>query len=212
MSDPHSPQILDHEYDGIQEFDNPTPGWWHAIFASTILFGVVYAFIAQFSPAYSSPEAAHAAASARALQALFGSADDLMPDENTLLTLMDQGDGKMLQYAKSKYATNCASCHGPKAEGFVGPNLTDDHWKNVTVVTDIYDVITDGAAQLAMPAQKNSMRYNDRIAVAAYIASLRGTFAQGGKPAEGDQIAPWGQASPPETPAEQTQPENEPGG
>ena len=29
---PHDPKILDHEYDGIQEFDNPTPGWWHFLF------------------------------------------------------------------------------------------------------------------------------------------------------------------------------------
>ena len=35
-------QLLDHEYDGIQEYDNPCPGWWHAIFALTVLFSIVY--------------------------------------------------------------------------------------------------------------------------------------------------------------------------
>ena len=34
-------QLLDHEYDGIQEYDNPCPGWWHAIFLLTVLFSVV---------------------------------------------------------------------------------------------------------------------------------------------------------------------------
>ena len=35
-------QLLDHQYDGIQEYDNPCPGWWHAIFWVTVLFSVVY--------------------------------------------------------------------------------------------------------------------------------------------------------------------------
>ncbi|MFN7337509.1 MAG: cbb3-type cytochrome c oxidase N-terminal domain-containing protein, partial [bacterium] len=30
-------RILDHEYDGIREFDNPTPGWWHAIFFASVI-------------------------------------------------------------------------------------------------------------------------------------------------------------------------------
>ena len=38
---PHD-QLLDHEYDGIQEYDNPCPGWWHAIFWLTVLFSVLY--------------------------------------------------------------------------------------------------------------------------------------------------------------------------
>ena len=23
------PELLEHEYDGIREYDNPTPAWWH---------------------------------------------------------------------------------------------------------------------------------------------------------------------------------------
>ncbi len=219
MKEPHTPQVLDHEYDGIQEYDNPTPGWWHAIFIATILFAVVYTFVAEFSPMYTKPQAAHAAATAKAMEALFGTTT-FEPDEATLLTLMETEGGKWQAYAKSKYAGKCASCHGAQGQGMVGPNLTDDHWKNVKAVADIYHVITDGAAAGSMPAQKNTMGKNERVIVAAYIASLRGTNPAGGLAADGDEIAPWPTPSstptptptPPPTPGETTPPEKDPGG
>ena len=34
------PALLDHEYDGIREYDNPTPGWWVMLFILTIIFSV----------------------------------------------------------------------------------------------------------------------------------------------------------------------------
>ena len=27
-------ELTDHNYDGIQEYDNPTPGWWYLIFGA----------------------------------------------------------------------------------------------------------------------------------------------------------------------------------
>ena len=41
MSGPIVPTPMDHCYDGIQEYDNPTPGWWWMLFWVTILFSVV---------------------------------------------------------------------------------------------------------------------------------------------------------------------------
>ena len=38
----HEAKILEHESDGIQEFDNPMPFWWSAIFWLTIGFAYVY--------------------------------------------------------------------------------------------------------------------------------------------------------------------------
>ena len=42
----HEPQdqLLDHSYDGIQEFDNPMPRWWVYLFWVTIVFSVLYWF------------------------------------------------------------------------------------------------------------------------------------------------------------------------
>ncbi len=35
-------QLIDHDYDGIQEYDNDLPGWWKALFVITIIVAVVY--------------------------------------------------------------------------------------------------------------------------------------------------------------------------
>ena len=32
-----SNQLTDHAYDGIQEFDNPLPGWWKWMFVGSIV-------------------------------------------------------------------------------------------------------------------------------------------------------------------------------
>ncbi|MFN9977437.1 MAG: cbb3-type cytochrome c oxidase N-terminal domain-containing protein, partial [Phycisphaerae bacterium] len=34
--------LSDHEYDGIREYDNPTPGWWHLIFIGSVFFSIMY--------------------------------------------------------------------------------------------------------------------------------------------------------------------------
>ena len=38
-------KVFDHNYDGIQEYDNPTPGWWYAIFAGCVVFSVLYILV-----------------------------------------------------------------------------------------------------------------------------------------------------------------------
>jgi hypothetical protein len=36
------PQLLDHDCDGIREYDNPMPIWWSAIYWLTIAFALPY--------------------------------------------------------------------------------------------------------------------------------------------------------------------------
>jgi len=39
---PNQDHLLEHSYDGIQEFDNPMPRWWVYLFWATIIFSILY--------------------------------------------------------------------------------------------------------------------------------------------------------------------------
>lgn len=184
-----SDAIREHYYDGIQEYDNPTPGWWWLVFWATVAFSLVYFVFFQFSPMAWTLAQEHEAALARNLRLQFGEIGDLTPDQATLLRFMNEP--KWLLVGKTVFAGRCISCHGPDASGVVGPNLTDDHWKNVRKLEDIASVIANGAANNAMPSWKNQLHPNEIVLTAAYVASLRGQNRPSARPAEGELIPPW---------------------
>lgn len=180
--------LTEHEYDGIKEYDNPTPGWWHAIFLLSCIFALFYGLYWHGNPDAKSVHQRHAADQLREIKRQFAEIGTLEADEPTILKMM--GEAKWLAVGESVYRNNCVSCHGPNAEGQVGPNLTDDFWKNVKELPDIASVIVNGANQGAMPAWKNRLHPNEVVLAAAYIASLRGKNVPG-RAQEGEKIAPW---------------------
>lgn len=180
--------LLDHNYDGIQEYDNPTPGWWWLIFNATFVFSIFYFIFFTFSPDAWTLADEHSSALAANLRLQFGEIGELKPDEETLLKYID--DPKWLAVGKATFQGRCVSCHGANAQGGIGPNMTDDNYKNVKQLTDIANVIANGAANGAMPAWKNQLHPNEIVLTAAYIASLRGKNLPGKAP-EGDVAPPW---------------------
>lgn len=184
-----------HNYDGIQEFDNPTPGWWDLIFVATIVFAPMYA-IWFHAPRENRNLAAHYEISlAENMRLQFGEIGDLVADESTILSYMQKED--WLKVGASTFATNCVSCHGREGEGISGPNLTDDTYIHVKHVADIAKVVAEGAKNGAMPAWANRLHPNEVVLVSAYVASMRGKNLNGKYGGEkGKEIAPW-----PATPA-----------
>ncbi len=180
--------LTDHVYDGIMEFDNPTPGWWHLIFFGTIVFSLLYFPIYHFSPFVPSPQQAVAERSQREMQKRFGSLASIPLDNDKMLMLMT--DEKWLDAGKAIYSTRCALCHGVSGEGLVGPNMTDDYYKNVRTLTDFVTVVTDGAANGLMPPQKSLLNAGQIEVVSAYVATMRGANIPGRQP-EGDLIDSW---------------------
>jgi cytochrome c oxidase cbb3-type subunit 3 len=186
--------VLDHEYDGIREYDNPTPGWWHTIFAGTIVFAMFYLTFWHFSPLALSVQDKWENDQLEDYKRIFGAVGDLKPDQDTILRMM--GNQQMLDVAKSLFIGNCAVCHGKDAGGINGVNLTDEYYKNVKKIEDIYTTISKGANLGAMPSWEQKLSKNERVILAAYVATLRGKNVPG-RPPEGDQIPPWPPIPPP---------------
>ncbi len=181
--------LTGHCYDGIEEYDNPMPGWWKWLFVGTIVFSLGYI------PIYHGTQARrvtdyYEAAVAENLRLQFAELGDLPADSDTILKYSH--DQKWVAVGKSVFSTNCVSCHGAEAQGLVGPNLTDDFWKQVQQPEDIAKVIRDGAASGAMPSWKNRLHRNEVVLVASYLISLHGTNQAGAKAPEGKPVSPWG--------------------
>ena len=181
--------LTDHDYDGIREFDNPTPGWWHLIFWLTIAFSFSYFVYYHLGPSGRTLDAGYQAAVAENLRLRFSEIGELMPDEATLLQYM--GQPEWLAVGQSTYVANCKSCHAEDGSGQVGPNLTDDHYKNVKNLTDLVAVILNGAAGQNMPAWRSRLHPNEIVLVSAYVANFRGKNLPGPRGQEGQIIPAW---------------------
>ena len=195
-------QLTGHNYDGIQEYDNPTPAWWTWVFIASIFFSCFYMLLMTVTAGELSPEAEYERAAVANLKKKFGEIGTLEPDALTIVKYMNEPE--WLQLGANVYKANCVTCHGLNAEGNSGPNLTDDAYIHVKSIEDIAKVINEGAKGGAMPAWSNRLHPNEVVLASSYLASLRGTNAVGGKAPEGEVPAPWptGEASPVEPEAE----------
>jgi cytochrome c oxidase cbb3-type subunit 3 len=190
-------KLTGHLYDGIQEYDNPLPGWWNWLFIGTVVFSILYQIMMWMHPDTLSVAARYEASVTRMLQKQFAELGELEADEATLLGFVqDPEQTKWLEVGRAVFLTNCASCHGRDGAGVSAPNMTDDHYKNVKVVTDIPAIVRNGANNGAMPAWGNRLLENEVVLVSAYVASLRGQGLPRGWSQElgapyGEAIAPW---------------------
>lgn len=182
--------LTDHSYDGIQEYDNPLPGWWKFLFWLSIIFAPLYWVYFHFGTEGRTIHDEYERHMADIFELRFEEIGELEADRDTILEYMKKP--KWLAVGAVVFKTNCVSCHGADGEGTVGPNLTDDHWKNVNKVEDIAKVIAEGAAQGSMPAWKNRLSHQNQIVLtAAYIAAMRENPVKGTRGPEGNEIPPW---------------------
>ncbi|HRK32822.1 MAG TPA: cbb3-type cytochrome c oxidase N-terminal domain-containing protein [Tepidisphaeraceae bacterium] len=194
VADQPAENLTDHNYDGIQEIDNPTPGWWTYIFVGTILWAFVYMVTIWMTSGALSAEAFYERDFAESLKLQYGELGDIKPDAETLVKLSK--DEKWLRVGASLYSLKCIACHGTDGSGMTGPNLTDDHYLNVKTIEDIADVVANGRKNGAMPAWRNELLPVEQVLVSSYVASLRGKQlpSVGNRGPEGEIIPPWPQA------------------
>jgi cytochrome c oxidase cbb3-type subunit 3 len=176
-------RLLDHEYDGIREYDNPLPKWWLYIFYVTILVVPWYYLnpggLGSGPPRTVAYEQEMAAARARqpAVAPSSGMTEEALAAR--------AGDRATLELGKATFATNCAVCHRPDAGGLIGPNLTDDFWLHGGTHLAILTTVTDGVLDKGMPAWGKLLKPEQVTAVAVYVSTLRGTNPPNPKPPQG---------------------------
>ena len=113
MAERQEVPLLDHEYDGIREYDNPCPTWWHAIFLGTVVFSVLYFVFFHIAPAAGTNgwtlDEAYEENVAENLKLQFRDLGDLQVDEATVLKYMQESE--WLAIGTSVFKTHCKSCH-----------------------------------------------------------------------------------------------------
>lgn len=186
MSAERDDNLLDHEYDGIQEFDNPAPGWWKIIFVGCCLWAVWYG-IWYHGPGPGESELEEYAAAKADYEAWLA---EITPDINEELLATRAADSASLEKGSRTFQTFCAACHKPDGSGKEGPNLTDDHQLHGSTRMDIFVTIRDGITGKPMVAWGPQLGL-DIIDVAAYVSTLRHTNVANGKAPEGPKVAPF---------------------
>lgn len=183
--------LTGHCYDGIQEYDNPTPAWWTWIFVGSCVFAVFYLFFVFAARGMLSPEGQYERASAANLERQYGELGELEADAATLIDLQTRDGGKWMTAGESIFATHCVRCHGPKGEGLTGPNLTDDAYIHIATIEDIERVVREGENAGAMPPHEATLKPVEIILVSSYVASLRGSNVSGGLGPDGEVPESW---------------------
>ena len=180
-------KVLEHSYDGIQEYDNPMPRWWLLTFAGTIIFSVIYLFNIGPVGRGKGPIADYEA-DMKAFAAAHPTTEDATVSPEALLALMT--DPAAMAIGKQTYTTNCVSCHGADGGGLIGPNLTDKFWLHGSTMLDIYKTIANGVLDKGMPPWSKILKPEQVRDVTAYVESLKGTTPATSKAAQGVPESP----------------------
>jgi cytochrome c oxidase cbb3-type subunit 3 len=184
----HAPRptadLLDHEYDGIREYDNPLPAWWVWTFWGSFVFAIGYCFhywVGNGVSVHDSYE--QEMALVRAEQAKRALAETVSEDGLKKL----QGDGALMADAKALFGQRCTPCHGDKAQGVIGPNLTDDYWLHGDTLMEVHHTVSEGVPDKGMPSWKMQLTPAQVRELAAFVGTLKGSNVAGKAP-QGDLV------------------------
>ncbi|MCF6433615.1 MULTISPECIES: cytochrome-c oxidase, cbb3-type subunit III [unclassified Leisingera] len=202
------PNTTGHEWDGIEEFDNPMPRWWLWTLYATIIWGVLYTIAYPAWPLINGATAGVLGWSTRAdVAAEITAVEEANAPVNakleaTELTAIAE-DAELNAYAVSAgsavFKTWCAQCHGSGAAGAKGyPNLLDDDWLWGGSVEDVHATITHGirnedsddARYSEMPAfGRDELLEKEEISqVVNYVMSLSGEAQDASKVEAGSVV------------------------
>jgi len=154
--EPRQVETTGHQWDGIEEYNNPLPRWWVWVFYATIVWGIGYTIAYPAWPLIKEATPGLLGASTRAdVKAEIKAFDDANAAIKERLISADLdaigADPELAAFASragaAVFRTNCSTCHGSGAAGFEGkgyPNLLDNDWLWGGTMEDIHLTITHG--------------------------------------------------------------------
>lgn len=187
-----------HEFDGIEELNNPLPKWWTYMFFATFIWSVYYLAaypglgnweglgkwtssnqgITSLAESKEATEQALANGENVQLDQEFIAADERFgpifesfanQDIETLVK-----DEKALEIGQRLFSQNCAQCHGSDARGGQGfPNLTDNDWLYGGTPDKIKETLLYGRVA-AMPPWGDALGEQGIKEMTAHVLSLSG--------------------------------------
>jgi cytochrome c oxidase cbb3-type subunit 3 len=148
--------LRDHEYDGIQEYDQKLPNWWLFIFIGAHVFFFGYWIFYYNLGWFKTDERKIETAMAKIEEAQQEALNDMLAqlDNETLINEWAT-DTERVTSGRVVYNTNCAACHGQDLKGVIdvgggqtvalpGLPLTDGEWKYGGTPMEIFKLINDG--------------------------------------------------------------------
>ncbi|MEM6634541.1 MAG: cytochrome-c oxidase, cbb3-type subunit III [Pseudomonadota bacterium] len=201
-----------HDWDGIQELNNPLPRWWLWTFYLTIFWGVLYTVFFPAWPMISGATPGLLGYSTRGeVAADIAAVDERNADVSAALASADLAalsrDDPAYHYGVSGgaavFRANCSQCHGSGAAGALGyPNLLDDDWLwggtleaiEYTVRHGIRNETDFDSRWSEMPAFADILEPEESAAVVEHVLAISGqghdaVLAANGAPVFADQCA-----------------------
>ena len=178
--------MIDHEFDGIKELDNPVPGWFNFLFYGSIAVGIMYFVTYHVTHWGQSQEQEYATEmkQAAAEQKVYLAKSANKIDESSVKVITEAAT---LDAGKAVYNASCVACHGDKGQGVVGPNLTDDFWIHGGSISNVFKTIKYGVPEKGMMSWEKTLSPKQISEVSNYILSLKGTTPANPKEPQGEK-------------------------
>jgi len=178
--------VMEHQFDGISELDNPTPAWFMWLFYGTIAIGVAYFsyyHIAEWGALQDQEYVAEMNEADAAKELYLATAANKI-DETSVTEVNEPA---VLTTGQAIFNSNCVACHGDKAQGVVGPNLTDEYWLHGGKINNVFKTIKYGIPEKGMISWEKTLTPKQISDVANYIKSLKGSNPANPKAPQGEK-------------------------
>ncbi|WP_082356107.1 cytochrome-c oxidase, cbb3-type subunit III [Novosphingobium sp. AAP83] len=167
LDDATGVETVGHEWDGIEELNNPLPRWWLWSFYACIAFAIGYVIAYPAIPLLDTATAGTFGWSSRGdlqkeMKAESVRTAGMMSELSKASIEQIATDPRLRRAAidggRAAFKVNCVQCHGNGAAGSVGyPNLNDDDWLWGGDAAAIHQTLVNGIRQPGDDATRMSM-------------------------------------------------------